>query len=98
MQGWQGQKGQIMGSDLFNLRAKRADANGDYELTIVWEGGRGWDKGKDSGQGGVGRKSSTMGVSWHKIVHPCKRVAGVAGRLGRDAERLGSNATRLVSD
>ena len=51
------------------------------------EGIRGWDKG-DRCQGGVGMKSSTVLASWHKIAHPCKWVAGVAGRLGRDVGRV----------
>ena len=67
-----------MGSDLFNLRAKRADANGDYELTIVWEGGRGWDKGKDRvvwvvwvgsqvQWGRVGTKLCTLAKGWQGL-------------------------------
>ena len=46
-----------------------------------WQDGRSYDKGKNSDQGGVGVNSNTMGASWHRIVHPSKRVAGIGRRL-----------------
>ena len=53
------------------------------------EGDRSWDKGKDSGQGGVGMKSSTVGVSGLKFAHACKKGGRGCQEVGKGCREGG---------